>query len=535
LSYVSRTSGSEPLLQAETLLIWRLQELRLSGTTLNEASIDAVSTYLAHPQSDSLHELFFDNAYLSGKDIATLLHSLSRNPFETRDMHLDISQSHLSDDLILVTKAISEGLAPSHLSMRAIEYREESSFRRMLNALTANKTIRYLDMSQTSLPGDASDETCRALERLLAENNTLLELNLSGDDSRLATSRFGHGINQALSGLKWNKTMQIFRIERQKLGLQGSSTLADVLKENRTLRELHCGNNNIPLQGLTDLVNSLVDNTTLIFLPPMDDGRAAAFKSAEATMRGMSEMESPVAPRSPPFSKPSPLENTSAMRRGFASVRRTATRTASAYTPSFPALPSYNRSSSSSDSRNSSPLSLTLPSPRTRQNSQSPLAAPMSFTIQDIQTTHRLLTEQWDRQCFRLSQYLERNWAILNGIPIDLDVHDEHFERPSSVGSIGKILEQVKNDTTPKVEKDVYFDSPQDVRAPAEAYDEKSAMKSSVADQKGKMSFKQFILESGPGTPDSEDGVTHMKQLRIDTNLDRLQEPRTPTQANFTA
>jgi hypothetical protein len=35
LSYVSRTSGPEPLVTAETLLIWRLSELRLSGTALN--------------------------------------------------------------------------------------------------------------------------------------------------------------------------------------------------------------------------------------------------------------------------------------------------------------------------------------------------------------------------------------------------------------------------------------------------------------------------------------------------------------------
>ncbi|EMC97381.1 hypothetical protein BAUCODRAFT_44046, partial [Baudoinia panamericana UAMH 10762] len=396
LSYASLTSGDGPFLQAETFLLWRLQELRFTGTTLNAATVDAIATYLAHPQSNSLHELYVDNAYLTGSDVATLLHSMSRNPFEARNLHLDVSFNQLSRDLEKVTHAISKGLAPTHLSMRAIDWREETLYRKMLNALAVNTTIQYLDMAAASLPGEAGDDTCRALERLFTENNTMVELNISGEESRLATSRFGSGINEALMGLKHNQIMQVLRIEKQKLGLQGASTLAEVLKENRTLRELHCDNNEIPLQGLTDLVNALVDNTTLIYLPAMSDGRAAAFKSAELTMKSMSETDWPP----------------------------------------------------------SSPLALTTTLSRVRQNSQSlsPVNSQVAFTPQDIHTTHRLLTEQWDRQCYRLAQYLDRNWCLLQGIPANR-IEEEQFERPSSVGSIGKLLEQIKIDTTPRAEK----------------------------------------------------------------------------------
>ncbi|KAK5134813.1 hypothetical protein LTR08_006045 [Meristemomyces frigidus] len=529
LSYVSRTSGSDPLLQAETLLIWRLQELRLSGTSLNSATIDALATYLAHPQSNSLHELYLDNAYISGTDVATLLHSMTQDPNQPRDLHLDISQSRLSKGFEQVTQAIASGLAPSHLSMRAVEYREETLFRKMITAVTTNKSIRFLDMSHTALPGDAGDETCRAIERLLAENDTLVELDISGEESRLATSKFGIGINQALTGLKKNKTLQTFRIEKQKLGLQGASTLAEVLKANSTLRELHCANNEIPLHGLTDLVNSLIENTTLVFLPPMDDGRAAAFRSAELTMKGMSDVESTVAPRSPEFSKPPQLGSASAMKRGFASVRRSAARSAS-YAPSFPALPSYSRSIPASQGNRtaSSPLSLTtaMPTSRTRQNTLSAMVAPVNFTVQDIQTTHRLLSEQWDRQCFRLGQYLDRNWCLLNGEPVDMEVEDEQFERPGSVGSIGKMLEQVKYDTTPRAEKDLYFDSPQE--AVGSAHDSAEPLNDRQA-----ISFKQFILDSEPTTPDFvvDD---RMKQLRLNTtNPDQPEDPGTPTQEGF--
>ena len=524
LSWVSRTSGSEPLLTAETLLVWRLQELRLSGTALNPATIDAVATYLAHPQSNTLHELYIDNAYLSGRDVATLLHSLTLDPGHPRDLHLDISHNLLIKGLEQVTKAIAEGYTPSHMSMRAIEYREESQFRKMLAALAVNKTIRSLDMSQTALPGDSSDDTCRALQRMLAENETLLDLDLSGEDSRLAVSRFGSGINDALAGLKQNKSIQSFRIEKQRLGLQGASTLAEVLKENTTLRELHCDRNEIPLHGLTDLVNSLIENTTLVYLPTMNDGREASFKSAEMTMKGISDRDPPPPPRTQ-APRTNSFGTTAGMRKGLTSVRRSAARAASAYAPSFPALPSYSRTNSPSESRS---FSLTMPVQRTRQNSQSPITAPVSFTVQDIQTTHRLLSEQWDRQCYRLAKYLERNWRLLNGAQVNMEVDDEKFERPESVGSLGKVLEQVKSDTTPRTEKELYFESTDEVPPiPAAGL---------TSDEKHTMSVKQFIVETGPTSQDSvDDTEQRARQLRIDTNFDYQEEPKTPTQGAFTS
>lgn len=42
LSHTARTSGPEALIPAETLQIWRLQELSLSGTALNSASVEAI-------------------------------------------------------------------------------------------------------------------------------------------------------------------------------------------------------------------------------------------------------------------------------------------------------------------------------------------------------------------------------------------------------------------------------------------------------------------------------------------------------------
>lgn len=43
LSNVARTSGDEPLIAVETFQAWRLQELVLSGTSLNKATVDAIA------------------------------------------------------------------------------------------------------------------------------------------------------------------------------------------------------------------------------------------------------------------------------------------------------------------------------------------------------------------------------------------------------------------------------------------------------------------------------------------------------------
>jgi hypothetical protein len=51
LSHVARTSGPEPLISVETFQGWRLQELILSGTSLNPAMVDAIAGYVASSET----------------------------------------------------------------------------------------------------------------------------------------------------------------------------------------------------------------------------------------------------------------------------------------------------------------------------------------------------------------------------------------------------------------------------------------------------------------------------------------------------
>ncbi len=173
--------------------------------------LTACPSYLMSTQSETLRELKLDHTTINGKDISLLMHSMTR-PGNVRNLHMDVSQNPIAKYHRKLVAAIADNLAPARLTMRLIEYENEGHFRELVVALIKNTGIRYLDISRASLPCDATEETCKALGRLFAENKILEEVDISGEDSRLETSKFGVGINQALDGLKDNQTLKVLRI-----------------------------------------------------------------------------------------------------------------------------------------------------------------------------------------------------------------------------------------------------------------------------------------------------------------------------------
>jgi hypothetical protein len=351
-----------------------------------------------HKQSSALRELRLDHCYLTGKDVAYLLHSMTDIPGQARELHLDVSENYIEQHLDELTNAIASGLAPASLTIKLLEFEQESDFRKMVLALAANTTIRQLNISRASLPCEASEETCQALEKMFAENTSLEWLDISGEDSRLETTKLGVGINKALRGLDRNCTLKVLYIQYQKLGLQGAGTLADVLKVNTTLQEIHCENNSIVLTGFTDLVNALHRNTTLLYLPTMQESKQMAFKHTEDQVKQIRDDTIAQAQR------------TTSVRSKFASK---------------------------------------VSGRPTKERSQS-----MSFSDQDIKAALNLVEESWSRQEWRLQQYLQRNHNIANGIPTTMEVDDEEYERPDTATSLSKIVEKVKFESTPTAEKD---------------------------------------------------------------------------------
>jgi hypothetical protein len=72
---------------------------------------------------------------------------------------------------------------------------------------------------------------------------------------------------------------------------------------------------------------------------------------------------------------------------------------------------------------------------------------------QDIKAALGLVAESWERQEYRLHQYLQRNNNIANGIPTPMEVDDEEFERPDTATSLSKVVEKVQIESTPTTEK----------------------------------------------------------------------------------
>lgn len=421
LSRVARTSGPEPLIAAETLLHWRLEELSLSQTVVNEQTVDAIAAYLASDRSASLRELRMDQCGLTGRDVATFLYCMSLLDGKPRSLHLHVSENNLDTDYDDLFKAIAENRGPTHLSMRMIDFKKEEHFRELIQALRVNKTLKYLDISKASLPYDAGPETCEALQLMFEENETLEELDISGEYAHLDVTRFGIGLNQALTGLKKNKSLKVLRIEHQKLGLQGANTLAEVLEANQCLREIHCEHNDINLQSFSVLINGLRHNQSVLFLPSMDSDRRQALEKVRREF-GSKKNSNGSAHHS--------LPGTGSLRRSIhAAINTVGQRSVSNK------LVKHRVSNSSLRKRSAS--------------GSSSMSSPQDALLE---STLLSLNEQWDNEVTRLRELLYRNYCLQNNIPVEPESEavmpndpDASFDRPTTSDTLAGLVRDVQN------------------------------------------------------------------------------------------
>ena len=416
LSDIARKSGPEPLIVAETLLAWKLVEIRLARTSLNEQTVEALATYLRSDQSNYLRVLQLDQCKLTGSAAANLLTAMDRGPTQPRDLHIHLNENHLEQHHDQLVNVISNSYTPNNITMQLLDYKSEQNFQRLLEAFALNRSTRFLDISKVSLPADANDDTCDALQRLLAENDTLEVLDISGEHSHLEAAIFGSGLNHALAGLKHNQSLKVLRVEHQKLGLQGASTLATVLEKNQSLVEIHCENNEINLQAFTVLVNSLERNSTLLFLPSM------AMDRAWTQMKVDREIDS-IRDDSSIMSKAGMSPSTKA------TVHRTLGRT----------------------------LGRTMARPRSfsARNLEKTTSPMQGYTESDIRTAMGSLAQNWERETARLQQYLERNDKLAQGLPLE-GPPVLWVERPRVGDGFANAFQGMGLDeTTPRAEKEV--------------------------------------------------------------------------------
>ncbi|EXJ80475.1 hypothetical protein A1O1_08620 [Capronia coronata CBS 617.96] len=422
LTRVQKTAGPEPLVCPDALFAWRLEALHLSQTTLNEQTVDSISTYLASTKSDILREIHVNQCGLTGRDLATFFQSMARDDGLPRVMHVSANENRLKSGNSALFKTLAQGFGPTSLSMRMMDFDKDSHFREMIKALADNTTLLSLDIAGASLPYDASVETCEALKELFATNQTLEELDISGEHAHLDATRFGIGLNIALRGLKTNKTLRLLRIEYQSLGLQGANTLAEVLEHNNTLLEIHCDHNDINLQSFTALVDALERNHALLYMPSMDHDRAKSLEKVQREFETMEHVESPKAPS----------------KNGATTLKKT-------FTGALTGRP-HRRGHGH---RHSSSMSSTA-----------------SFTDHDVSAVIRTLDEKWDAQVARMQKYLFRNYCLSQGVPWqddsaaggDGDHQSLDTTTTANGDSLAQLLQHVQLDRTPTVENPTSLD-----------------------------------------------------------------------------
>jgi hypothetical protein len=304
--------------------------------------------------------------------------------------------------------------------MRMIDFKREEQFQDLAEALRENRTLKYLDISKASLPYDAGPETCKSLQLMFEENDTLEDLDISGESAHLDVARFGIGLNLALTGLKKNKSLKVLRIEHQKLGLQGANTLASVLESNTSLREVHCENNDINLQSFTVLVNGLQKNRSLLSLSCMDLDRT---RSLDKVRREIDNVK-----RELSLSQHS---TTSSLRRSL-----------------HAAINAKHISVSTKFAKHSHSQGHI----RATASSLSAVESSSPPGNQQIEAILQSLSSKWDTEVTRLRRYLFRNYNLadsINANGVELVGDDASSDgRPATAASLGTMLEQMKLDVT---------------------------------------------------------------------------------------
>lgn len=266
----TRLDADTPLFDWEALSTWALQELDLSGIMLNDATVDMLAAYLATPMSSSLRTIRLDNCGLTSSRVARLLFGMGPR----RELALHINASRLDEGIEELCEALAQGNGPYCLYAEMVDFCREENFVQLLEALTVNQSIQCLSLLGVSTPDDASETTCQAIFNLLADNDTLRYLDLSGYASKLDEGRLGRGFSKALRGLAGNTRLEHLRVRSQMLNIN-IGDLADAIASNNTLQTVDCEANDFTLSTFRHLINHLERNSSICQLSAFSEKELA--------------------------------------------------------------------------------------------------------------------------------------------------------------------------------------------------------------------------------------------------------------------
>jgi hypothetical protein len=198
----------------------------------------------------------------------------------------------------------------------------------------------------------------------------------------------------------------------QKIGLEGANTLAEVLRVNKTLQEIRCEYSGIPLQGFMNMISALRHNTSILYLPQMIQSREQCLDQAKAEVKAIKD-EQQASLRS--HRRSMPMGVSLGLPSKFGAMIRS---------------PKRPKAVSKEMTKQSHP----------------------TLSEQDVGAALRLVDQNWERQAYRLSQYLSRNYALAGGYTVPMEIEEEDFERTSVDADLIKLLEDANFDQTPTLE-----------------------------------------------------------------------------------
>ncbi|KAG9289519.1 hypothetical protein G9A89_002292 [Geosiphon pyriformis] len=274
------------VLNLPCLTLPMLANLVLSGTSVSSNSAHVISQYIRSDKSAALKTLAIENCNLNGEDISIIFQAISENRPNVRLLAGSNPIAKTTHDFKKICNCIALNQTPCWLGLSRIEW-VESQLRTFLRSLCLNNTIEVLDLSFPILTRDIDDTTTLLIRQLFAQNSTLREINLAGEDispiiedsiksskgkstdSFLLSynTRYGPKLGKALDGLKKNTALVKLDLTGNDFGDEGAEKLSESLQVNTTLRELGIDNNKIEDIGFVKLFVAISANKTLIRMP----------------------------------------------------------------------------------------------------------------------------------------------------------------------------------------------------------------------------------------------------------------------------
>lgn len=216
--------------------------------------------------ASDLRRLVLNNCGLTGRDAAKLFNAIG----EDHGLHLFLSGNPLEEGIEHLAQAIQHSKGPTGLHMDMVEFRDESNYALLIEALTTTKHLSLLSLVGTGpIPSPnlvCGEETLVALENFFAQNTSISYLDMSGYSGRLDECQLAKGFGHALQGLAVNKTLTHVCIRNQNLH-DDAGTLGNILRQNQNLRVFDCQDNGFNLTSLQFLVQALKENRSIIDFP----------------------------------------------------------------------------------------------------------------------------------------------------------------------------------------------------------------------------------------------------------------------------